>query len=211
MTLTLLRSCILRSQITMELPQNRPLHLLEELELYTQPGHYLFHCSAEDLEQLSRSIYRLFGTTEAADHALDHDADRATEFFSKHINERCDSLFSVPPAGQPSFSEDEDSGHSFYNAADDATGGDFGDSARARVEATFEEPAVFEKAPDHNEESADILMYNNALLFRDLLFYWEFRTSVHDGDIGRTFEIIKVCCSNLLLIYLSQTCAESHC
>src|SRR5258708_3318438 len=184
MMLTSLHSCILHSQVTMELPQDQPLHLLKELELYTQPGHYLFHCSVEDLEQLLHSVYHLFGTTEVADHALDHDADCVMEFFGKHIDEQHDSSFSVPPIGQPSFLEDKEGGHSFYSAADDATSGDSGDSTRAQVEAIFEEPAVFEEVTEHNEESANILMYNNVLLFWDLLFYWEFHTSVHDGDIG---------------------------
>ena len=126
----------------------------------------------------------LFGTTEVADHALDHDADCMMEFFGKHIDEQCDSSFGVPPIGQPSFLEDKEGGHSFYSAADDTTGSNSGDSTRAQVEAIFEEPAVFEEVTEHNEESANILMYNNVLLFWDLLFYWEFHTSVHDGDIG---------------------------
>src|SRR5258707_9319117 len=42
--------------------------------------------------------------------------------------------------------------------------------------------------------SSDVLMHNNALLWQDLLFYWEFKTSVKEGDVGRLFEVIKVSC-----------------
>ena len=42
--------------------------------------------------------------------------------------------------------------------------------------------------------SGDVLMHNNALLWQDLLFYWEFKTSVKEGDVGRSFEVIKVSC-----------------
>ena len=42
--------------------------------------------------------------------------------------------------------------------------------------------------------SSNILMHNNALLWQDLLFYWEFKTSVKEGDVSRSFEVIKVSC-----------------
>ena len=45
--------------------------------------------------------------------------------------------------------------------------------------------------------SGDVLMHNNALLWQDLLFYWEFKASVKEGDVGRTFKVIKVCCLGL--------------
>ncbi|KAF8341666.1 uncharacterized protein EI90DRAFT_3012173 [Cantharellus anzutake] len=38
----------------------------------------------------------------------------------------------------------------------------------------------------------DILLFNNILLYCDMLLYWEFRTSIKDGDVGCTFEIIKL-------------------
>ena len=47
--------------------------------------------------------------------------------------------------------------------------------------------------------SGDVLMHNNALLWQDLLFYWEFKTSVKEGDVGRSFEVIKVSCHSGLL------------
>ncbi|KAF8302082.1 hypothetical protein DL93DRAFT_500602 [Clavulina sp. PMI_390] len=37
----------------------------------------------------------------------------------------------------------------------------------------------------------DLQLYNTIILYRDLIRYSEFRESVHDGDIGRTFEVIK--------------------
>src|SRR5258708_5099193 len=46
--------------------------------------------------------------------------------------------------------------------------------------------------------SSDILMHNNALLWQDLLNYWELKCSVKEGDIGRTFEVIKVGFATLL-------------
>ncbi len=47
--------------------------------------------------------------------------------------------------------------------------------------------------------SGNILMHNNALLWQDLLFYWEFKTSVKEGDVGRSFKVIKASsCSGLL-------------
>ena len=36
------------------------------------------------------------------------------------------------------------------------------------------------------------LLYNNILLYCDLLQLYKFNTSIHDGNIGRTFEVIKV-------------------
>ena len=45
-------------------------------------------------------------------------------------------------------------------------------------------------SPDNSE--GNTLLYNNILLYRDILQLYEFNTSVHDGDIGQTFEVIKV-------------------
>ena len=38
----------------------------------------------------------------------------------------------------------------------------------------------------------DVLMHNNALLWRDLLHYRELKHSAKEGDIGRLFEMNKV-------------------
>src|SRR5258708_8409577 len=43
-----------------------------------------------------------------------------------------------------------------------------------------------------NTSDGDMLLYNNILLYCDLLHLYKFNMSVHDGDIGQTFEIIKV-------------------
>jgi hypothetical protein len=40
--------------------------------------------------------------------------------------------------------------------------------------------------------NSDILLYNSIIFRRDVLYYWEFRESVHEGDIGRTFKIMHV-------------------
>ncbi|KAF8331032.1 uncharacterized protein EI90DRAFT_3016490 [Cantharellus anzutake] len=49
-------------------------------------------------------------------------------------------------------------------------------------------------APSADNPEGDTLLYNNILLYRDLLHLYEFNTSVHDGDIGQTYEIIKWLC-----------------
>ncbi len=43
-----------------------------------------------------------------------------------------------------------------------------------------------------NTSDGDTLLYNNILLYHDLLHLYEFNMSVHDGDVGQMFEIIKV-------------------
>src|SRR5258708_38491944 len=42
--------------------------------------------------------------------------------------------------------------------------------------------------------SGDVLMHKNALLWQDFLFYLEIKNLVTEGDVGRSFEVIKVSC-----------------
>ena len=51
--------------------------------------------------------------------------------------------------------------------------------------------------PLSDEQSqGNTLLYNNSLLYCDLLHLYEFNTSVHDGDVGQTFEVIYVSLKN---------------
>ncbi|KAF8342093.1 uncharacterized protein EI90DRAFT_3011643 [Cantharellus anzutake] len=61
-------------------------------------------------------------------------------------------------------------------------------------------PVAGNDPPPLDERSwGDTLLYNNIVLYRDLLHLYELNTSVHDGDIGRTFEVIH---QNLMLQWL---------
>ena len=63
-----------------------------------------------------------------------------------------------------------------------------GSSSKINIEFDDEHP-VFETP---GNTSGDVLMHNNAFLWWDLLQYWEMWCSIKDGDVGQTFEVIKV-------------------
>ena len=42
------------------------------------------------------------------------------------------------------------------------------------------------------DPDSDTLLYNNILLYCNLLQLYKFNTSIHDGNIGQTFKVIKV-------------------
>ncbi|KAF8307578.1 uncharacterized protein EI90DRAFT_3026410 [Cantharellus anzutake] len=60
------------------------------------------------------------------------------------------------------------------------------------------------------DTSSDILLFNNILLYRDMLFYWEFRSSIKDSDIGRTFEVIKRPLSQWLRVWFFGASATNY-
>ena len=62
--------------------------------------------------------------------------------------------------------------------------------APTNIDLTFDDESPTFETP--HKAGGDILMHNNVFLWHDLLQYWEFKNSVKEGDIGRTFEVIKV-------------------
>ncbi len=59
-------------------------------------------------------------------------------------------------------------------------------------------------SPDDSE--GDTLLYNNILLYRDILQLYEFNTSVHDGDISQTFKYAYIYISGFAFIFLGLGC-----
>ncbi|KAF8337097.1 uncharacterized protein EI90DRAFT_3014036 [Cantharellus anzutake] len=189
--------------ITMTLHFSR-LHLLEELRTYCKPGFPLHKCGFSFLLQLARTIYTTYGTTEAATYAQHHNTSTAKGFFSVRVPNVPTPNPSSFPQSSPS-DPDLDHGLSITSANDDDNDHNtdrLGNGAGAplpspasvlpqrRTDLNNASEDV-QPAPSADNPEGDTLLYNNILLYRDLLHLYEFNTSVHDGDIGRTYEIIK--------------------
>lgn len=156
------------------------LQLLEELDEYTMPGQFLHTCSSEELESLARNLYRAFASQEAVTMSMHRSPDVASTFFSTHAPSSPYN-FAVPPDLGPGGNLDGDDGVAFEPA-----------HAPSSPNATTL-PSTPPDARNTNVHTGDELLYNNVTLLRDGLEYLEFQESIHEGDPGRTFEVIKVC------------------
>lgn len=178
------------------------MHLLEELREACKPGGYLHACSSEDLEEIARSTYRTFATTKAAYQARDMASSRASVFFEGFaISSSSGSPAPTVPAPLPaSNAGDIEDGVSFlsckYPPPSDADAPHL-ENSNVDPPLTINTDELTGTTPcnDAGEIDGDMVLFNNILLYCDALLYWEFRTSIQDGDVGRTFEVIKVCSS----------------
>ncbi len=172
------------------------LHLVEELQEYCKPGYLLNQYSFADLVDLAWNIYTTYGTTEAATFAQHHNPAVGGAFFNSHMggihSHPPSTLPPIPP--QPTTSELDD-GISFLNA------GDLDENASCNPDPAVLADSVFGISSDNpslsdDQSQGDTLLYNNNILYCDLLNLYEFNTSVHDGDVSRTFEVIYVSLKN---------------
>ncbi len=165
-------------------------NLTEELEHYTTPGYFLHSCSFHELHSLAHSIYWSFTTTESVYMALSPLTSIASKHFHKFIHLGKGSIFPIPdkPDAKGCTTNDEDeNGISFltHDNDNDVEGSDDTDA----LDHFNDTPS-----PEVPEDSVagDMLLFNNIMLFCDMLMYWEFCISMKDGDVRRTFEVIKV-------------------
>jgi hypothetical protein len=196
--LYILRNMLRQKSLKCPVRQDRKsMHLTEELEAYTKKGNYLHSCSFEDLCQLVRETYHAFGSTRSGYMALSRNVSDARSYFAHLVDPQLDSLF--PMSEEPSIaselvgdsSEQGDSnGDDVDDSDDEANGANEHIGTSTNIDLAFDDECLTFEMP--NNASGDILMHNNAILWRDLLQYWEFKNSVKEGDIGRTFEVIKV-------------------
>lgn len=112
-------------------------------------------------------------------------------FFDDILNNLENDILPEEPLTQASPSSDE--GAAFDTAVLGDPADEFADLAPPSSDNSniggFEEDVPMKPAEGG---SGDILLHNLILLFRDLLRYFELRSAIHDGDIGRVFEVIKV-------------------
>ncbi|KAF8341972.1 uncharacterized protein EI90DRAFT_3011559 [Cantharellus anzutake] len=123
---------------------------------------------------------RCFLPKKAATQPFHHDSTVGGAFFGSWMSGIHSSPTSVlSPTPQPSLSEPDD-GISFLNTGDmdDATPSDNPD------------PIANDLPHLDDQFTSDTQLYNSIVLYCNLLHLYEFNTSVHDGDIGRTFEVI---------------------
>lgn len=140
---------------------------------------FLNACSSKELEKIARDIYRAFASQEAATMAMHRSSEKATAFFSKYIHP-LDYEFPIPADRGPGLNPEGDDGIAIETAS-------VHDPSPAL-------PTQGETSMDHTmgRRSGDEALYNNILFLRDGLDYLEFQESIHEGDPGRTFEVIKV-------------------
>ncbi|KAF8310443.1 uncharacterized protein EI90DRAFT_2956624 [Cantharellus anzutake] len=168
MTLNYFRA-ILQQEVDLSAEPQKRLHLTEELDSYTGDGQILSKCPFEYLYALAEKTYVAFGSTKSAYMALHPNSERAGG------NTGADGLEEDEEFIEDMLAECEGSSRaSILLACDDETQND---------------APVLEAPPEAS--SGDILMFNNIMLWQDLLHYSEFRDSVKEGDVGRTFEVIK--------------------
>src|SRR5258708_656508 len=182
------------------------LHLIEELRTYCKPGFPLHNCPFSFLFQLACTIYITYGMTEAAAYAQHHNTSAAKGFFGIHAWKVPAPHLGSFPQSSPSH-PDLDDGISFTNANDNDNNGDNnnnnddgnGDNVPfPGVPALLQSQTVSDSTGEDiqptppNEFKGDTLLYNNILFYRNILHLYEFNSSVHDGNIGQMFEIIKV-------------------
>ncbi len=174
------------------------LHLIEELQEYCKPGYPLYQCSFADLVDLTWNIYMMYGTMEAATFTQHHDPTVGGTFFNSCMAGVHSCPHSTLPPIPPWPTTDLDDGISFLNAGnlDEDTPSPSPDPA---VLANSVFGASSDNPPLSDEQSqGNALLYDNTILYCDLLHLYKFNTSVHDGDIGHTFEVIHISFSQTL-------------
>ena len=176
------------------------MHLLKELKRYTTPGHFLHDCSFDELVDLAKSTYHAFGTTRSAHMALLKDEKCTMEFFSQFLDPDVDMSFHQSDLMQvgdntpvaPELGDEQE--------GTNGVGGEEGNSGEeddtmgiphlAEIDIEFGEDCP--KLASQEQTYGNALMHNNALLWRDLLHYWETKRSAKEGDVGRLFKMNKV-------------------
>jgi hypothetical protein len=131
----------------------------------------------------------VFGSTEAAYITLNAKPDLAQDFFSRVIDPSIDTQFAMPEAPQLNHQP-------MHNE----------EGWAPTPNAEFDDNDITYKPGRH---CSDLLLFNSIILLCDLLYYWEFCESIHEGDIGRTFKVIHVCILTLLYFF-SHTNFQVH-
>jgi len=133
--------------------------------------------------------------TEAAAYAQHHNTSAAEGFFGIHAQKVPAPHLGSFPQSSPSHPDLND-GISFTNADDNDDNGDNvpfpGIPAPLQSQTASDSTGEDIQPTPPDKFEGDTLLYNNILFYRDILHLYEFNSSVHDGDIGRMFEIIKV-------------------
>ncbi|KAF8330033.1 uncharacterized protein EI90DRAFT_3016966 [Cantharellus anzutake] len=151
-------------------------HLTEELQLYSEKSYFLQTCSFDELLELACNIYTTFATSQSAHMALYYNTAEATKYFHQLLDPAKDSLFPSPqPLSLSAWVRESRK----YNSETDSDSENDNDNDAWPPETP------------NSGSVGDILLFNNILLYHDMLLYWEFWTSIKDGDVGHTFEIIK--------------------
>ena len=170
------------------------LHIIKELQEYEycKPGYPLYECSFADIVDLTQNIYMMYGTTQAATFAQHHNTTIGVMFFNSCMAgvHSCPPSTSPPIPPQPTM--DLDDGISFLNASNLDE-----DIPSPSPDPTVLADSVFCVSSDNpplsdKQSQGNTLLYNNTILYCDLLHLYKFNTSIHDGDIGHAFEVIHI-------------------
>ena len=178
-----------------DLPKS--LHLIEELEQYSTPGHFLHYCTFDQLVDLAKRTYLTFGCSTHV--ALSTDEKYAREFFNWFLDSSIDVSFHQSNVAQASDDNPTAPGPGDELGDTDGMGREEGDSneednsmgiphlAEIDIEFGEDQPML----ASQEQACGDMLMHNNALLWCDLLHYWEMKHSVKEGDVGQLFKMNK--------------------
>ncbi|KAF8327625.1 uncharacterized protein EI90DRAFT_3018113 [Cantharellus anzutake] len=147
--------------------------------------------------------------------ALHHNTHDSMQYFRHYINPLLDSLYPVPQEPNTVVNvspDDPDDSNNVNDEGNDGVSVPVGQSGLSGENSDnldhFEDTAPL-CSPDLDTGS-DILLFNNILLYHDMLFYWEFRLSIKDSDIGRTFEVIKHPLSQWLRVWFFGAGATNY-
>ena len=69
------------------------LHLLKELEQYTMPGFFLHDCTFDELVDLAKKTYLVFGSMQSAHMALLRNEKDAKEYFGHYLDPQVNAYF----------------------------------------------------------------------------------------------------------------------
>ena len=135
--------------------------------------------------QVAHTIYTAYRTTEAATYAQHHNTGTAETFFGMLVLNVPSPSHACFPQSTPSH-PDLDNGISFMSANDNDEVEDSNNNTGTSVPGAASDLTSKDVQPSlsPDDSKGDTLLYNNILLYRNILQLYEFNTSVHDGDIG---------------------------
>ena len=162
------------------------------------PGNFLHYCSFDQLIDLAKRTYLTFGCS--AHVALSTDKKYTAEFFNQFLDSSVDASFCRSNVAQTCDDDPMAPGPGDELGDTDGMGREEGDSddehnsmgiphlAEIHIEFGEDQPML----ASQEQTCSDMLMHNNALLWCDLLHYWEMKCSAKEGDVRCLFKMNKV-------------------
>lgn len=136
----------------------------------------------EDLEKMSKTLYRCYSTTRGLHHAL-HDADLSKESSNWTRN---------VPVGSPwtGLAEDQEVGITFSRGTLHSASRKQKEPKKKKKQTKAEKEAEHER--DEIRRDGDHVLSNSIAFMRDTLLSRECASAVAVGDVGRVWEVLKV-------------------